>query len=86
MTSLGVEELYMISQEELVADLDAVLAKANADSSPVLIIADGKPDALLFGWEDYKRRFSMLYPPGEFEKLEEEFKRRAFDNELIGDD
>ena len=39
--------------------------------SPILITADGKPDLLMFSWSDYKRRFSILYPLGELERVED---------------
>jgi len=29
----------------------------------------------MFSWTDYKRRFSILYPPGELERIEEEMQR-----------
>ena len=44
---------------------------------------DGKPDLLLFSWEDYKRRFSHLCSTDELERLEEEIRQyREESNDL----
>lgn len=75
MLFLGVDELYTVTRDHLSASPDAVFEKIDAGYSPVLIVADDEPDLLMFSWEDYKRRFSMLYPPEEFERIEEALKR-----------
>ena len=72
---LGVKDLYIVTREDLTSDTDVILKRVDNGCSPALIIADGKPDLLMFSWEDYKRRFALIYPPGEFERLEEELKR-----------
>lgn len=40
-------------------NVDAIMERVEAGESPILIRDKGKADALLFGWEDYLRRFSM---------------------------
>lgn len=35
-----------------------------------MILNAGKADSLLFGWEDYLRRFSKLHMPEEFAEIE----------------
>lgn len=69
---LGISELYTVTREQ---DLESVLDLIDEGHSPILITADGKPDLLMFSWSDYKRRFSILYPPGELEQIEAEMKR-----------
>ncbi len=71
---LGVSELYTVTREQVEEELDAVLDIIDAGNSPVLIISDGEPDLLMFGWSDYKQRFSLLYQPGELERIEEEIR------------
>lgn len=73
--SLGMDELLTVTREELTSNPDPILAKIDAGCSPILIIADGKPDLLMFSWEDYERRYAALYPPEEFQRLEDEFKK-----------
>lgn len=72
---LGVSELLTVTREQVEQDLESVLDLINEGHSPIQITADGKPDLLMFSWEDYKRRFSILYPPGELERIEEEMQR-----------
>ena len=72
---LGVSELRSVTREQAEQDLETILDIIDAGYSPVLITADGKPDLLLFSWNDYKRRFSILYPPGELERIEKEMQR-----------
>ena len=72
---LGVSELPAVTREQVEQNLEFVLDLIDKGHGPVLITADGKPDLLMFGWKDYKRRFSILYPPGELERIEEEMRR-----------
>jgi len=72
---LGVSELPAVTREQVERDLESVLDLIDKGRGPVLITADGKPDLLMFSWQDYKRRFSILYPPGELERIEEEMRR-----------
>lgn len=72
---LGVKDLYIVTREDLTSDTDVIFKRVANGCSPALIIADGKPDLLMFSWEDYKRRFAQIYPPGEFERLEKELER-----------
>ena len=69
---LGVNELYTVTREQVEQELDTVLDIIDGGNSPVLIVSDGEPDLLMFGWSDYKQRFSLLYQPGELERIEEE--------------
>lgn len=72
---LGVDELYTVTREQVEQELETVLDMIDAGQSPILITVDGKPDLLMFSWVDYKRRFAPFYPPEEFERIEEEFRR-----------
>lgn len=72
---LGVNELHTVTREQVEKELDTVLDIIDAGNSPVLIVSDGEPDLLMFGWSDYKQRFSLLYQPGELERIEEDLNR-----------
>lgn len=72
---LGISELITVTREQIEQDLDSVLDMIEAGHSPILITADGKPDLLMFSWSDYKRRFSLLYSPEEFERIEEKLRQ-----------
>ena len=72
---LGVSNLPEVTREQVEQDLESVLDLIDQGQSPVLITADGKHDLLMFSWTDYKRRFSILYPPGELERIDEEMQR-----------
>lgn len=73
---LGVNELLIVTREQVEQELDSILDLIDTGHSPILITADGKPDLLMFSWSDYKRRFSILYPPGGLERVEEELQRQ----------
>ena len=73
---LGVNELLIVTREQIEQKLETVLDLIDTGHSPILITADGKPDLLMFSWSDYKRLFSILYPPGELERVEEEMQRQ----------
>lgn len=73
---LGVNELLIVTREQIEQELETVLDLIDSGHSPILITADGKPDLLMFSWSDYKRRFSILYPSGELERVEEEMQRQ----------
>ena len=64
------------TREQIEQELETVLELIDTGHTPILITADGKPDLLMFSWSDYKRRFSILYPPGELERVEEEMQRQ----------
>lgn len=67
---IGIEKLPSVTREKLEQNVDAVLARAEAGESPILIRNGGKADALLFSWEDYWRRFSTLHTPEEIAEIE----------------
>ncbi len=48
---------------------DAVMERVENGESPILIRSAGTTDLLLFGWEDYLRRFPTLYTPGEIAEI-----------------
>lgn len=73
---LSVNELLIVTREQIEQELETVLDLIDSGHSPILITADGKPDLLMFSWSDYKRLFSILYPPGELERGEEEMQRQ----------
>lgn len=51
---LGISEVYTVTREQVEQELETVLNKVDEGHSPILITDDGKPDLLLFSWEDYK--------------------------------
>ncbi len=65
------ESFYTVTREELIGQFDEILDNIHAGRSPALVVADGKPDLLVFDWEDYWSRFGILEPPGEKERIEE---------------
>ena len=72
---LGVSELPTVTREQVEQHPESVFEMIDAGHSPILIMAAGKPDLLMFSWSDYKRRFSLPYSPEEFERIEEEVRR-----------
>lgn len=78
-----ISELYTVTRERIEQELETVLSMVDEGQSPILITDDGKPDLLLFSWEDYKRRFSHLCSTDELERLEEEIRQyREESNDL----
>lgn len=66
---------HTVTQQELELDFESVLDRIEQGEGPFLILTENGPDALLFGWEDYWKRFGSLYPPGEKERVEEECRK-----------
>lgn len=66
---LELEQLYTVTREYLAENLDSILELVNGGCSPIRITEEEKSDLLLFDWNDYMRRFSMLLSPEELEKL-----------------
>ncbi len=73
---LDFDSLYTVSREDFQRDFDAILEKVEKGEGPILIMDQGLPDQLLFGWEDYWQRFGSLYEPGDREKIEAKIKRK----------
>lgn len=69
-SKIGIEKLPSVTREELERDATTVMERIEAGESPILIRSKGKDDLLLFGWEDYLRRFSSLHTPEEIEEIE----------------
>lgn len=67
---IDIEKLPSITREELEQNIEAIIERVEAGESPILIRDRRKADALLFGWEDYLRRFSMLHTPEEIAEIE----------------
>lgn len=67
---IDVEKLPSVTREELEQDVDAVMERVENGESPILIRSAGTTDLLLFGWEDYLRRFPTLYTPEEIMEIE----------------
>ena len=67
---IDVEKLPSVTREELEQDIDAVMERVENGESPILIRSAGTTDLLLFGWEDYLRRFPTLYTPEEITEIE----------------
>ena len=82
---LGISELYTVTREQVEQELETVLNMVDEGHSPILITVEGKPDLLLFGWEDYKHRFSHLYPPEELERLEEALRKHQEESDDLRD-
>ena len=69
-SKIDIEKLPSVTREELEQDVDAVMERAENGESPILIRSAGTTDLLLFGWEDYLRRFPTLYTPEEIAEIE----------------
>ena len=69
-SKIDVEKLPSVTREELEQDVDAVMERVENGESPILIRSAGTTDLLLFGWEDYLRRFPTLYTPEEIAEIE----------------
>ena len=69
-SKIDIEKLPFVTREELEQNIDAVLARVENGESPILIRSTGTTDLLLFGWEDYLRRFPTLYTSKEIAEIE----------------
>lgn len=69
-SKIDIEKLPSVSREELEQDVDAVMERVENGESPILIRSAGTTDLLLFGWEDYLRRFPTLYTSEEIAEIE----------------
>lgn len=69
-SKIDIEKLPSVTREELEQDVDAVMERVENGESPILIRSTGTTDLLLFGWEDYLRRFPTLYTPEEVAEIE----------------
>ena len=69
-SKIDIEKLPSVTREELEQDIDAVMERVENGESPILIRSAGTTDLLLFGWEDYLRRFPTLYTPEEIMEIE----------------
>lgn len=69
-SKIDIEKLPSVTREELEQDIDAVMEWVENGESPILIRSAGTTDLLLFGWEDYLRRFPTLYTPEEITEIE----------------
>ena len=69
-SKIDIEKLPSVTREELEQDIDAVMERVENGESPILIRSAGTTDLLLFGWEDYLRRFPTLYTPEEITEIE----------------
>ena len=69
-SKIDIEKLPSVTREELEQDVDAVMERVENGESPILIRSAGTTDLLLFGWEDYLRRFPALYTPEEIAEIE----------------
>ena len=69
-SKIDIEKLPSVTREELEQDIDAVMEWVENGESPILIRSAGTTDLLLFGWEDYLRRFPTLYTPEEIMEIE----------------
>lgn len=69
-SKIDIEKLPSVTREELEQDVDAVMERVENGESPILIRSTGTTDLLLFGWEDYLRRFPTLYTLEEIAEIE----------------
>ena len=75
-----------VTEDEFVKDPDVYLERVNQGDGPCLIHNNDGRKLLLFGWEDYWRRFGSLYPVGEKERIEEACRNTKQDeDEVLGD-
>lgn len=72
---LDLSSVWTVTREELQKQFELILEKVEAGNSPVLVVAEGKPDLLLFEWGDYWRRFGWCHKKGEREEIEAEARR-----------
>ena len=54
MVEFDVDKLTRVTREDCERDLEAVLERSEQTGGPILICGKGKPDLLLFKWEDVK--------------------------------
>lgn len=54
MGKYDVDKLTRVTREDCESDLEAVLERLEQSGGPILIRGEGKPDLLLFKWEDIK--------------------------------
>ena len=69
-SKIDIEKLPSVTRKELEQDVDAVMERVENGENPILIRSAGITDLLLFGWEDYLRRFPTLYTPEEITEIE----------------
>ena len=69
-SKIDIETRPSVPREELEQDIAAVMKRVENGDSPILIRSAGTTDLLLFGWEDYLRRFPTLYTPEEITEIE----------------
>lgn len=69
-SKIDIEKLPSVTREELEQNVDAVMERVEDGESPILIRSTGTTDLLLFGWEDYLRRFPTLYTPEKIAEIE----------------
>lgn len=67
----------VITQAELVENLDEILEQINRGEGPFLILEDTDAKLVLIGWNDYWEHFGLLYPVGEKERIEELCRRNS---------
>ena len=65
------------TEDEFVKDPETYFARVHQGESPLWIINNDGRKYLLFDWEDYWKRFGMLYPDGEKERVEEACRKAA---------
>ena len=58
MKRYDIDKLTRVTREDCERDLSAVLERLEQSGSPILICGEGKPDLLLFRWEDVKGCYS----------------------------
>ena len=78
---LDYDALPSVTEDAFIKDPDAYLEKVSQGESPYLIISNSGSKLLLFDWEDYWRRFGMLYPDGERERIEAACRQAEKENE-----
>lgn len=75
LAPLYLKNCYSVTRAEFERDFDLILEKCESGVSPIRITEEGKPDLLLFEWEDYWRRFGALHSPSERQEIEAEALR-----------
>lgn len=80
---LDYSTLPSVTEDEFTKDPETYFERVHHGEIPLLIINNDGQKYLLFDWEDYWRRFGMLYPDGEKERVEEACRKAALDDSQV---
>lgn len=78
-----IADFPIITELEFANDLDAVLERIDKKEGPFRIINDDGNSLILMEWDEYWRKFGVLYPDGERERIEEECRKLNETNRFV---